>query len=73
MPRGRDLRVRDHLQANEHILLPRTKISANTEEEETRMKKNWGPIGRVQQALVDPGGTDPLSFHCKEREVVAAL
>ena len=30
-------------------------------------------LGSTQWAMLDPIGTGPLSFHCKEWEVVAAL
>ena len=36
--------------------------------------KSDGPIlGSTQKVMLDLGGTNPLSFHCQEREVIAAL
>ena len=36
-------------------------------------KKVMVQLGSTQWAMLDPIGTGPLSFHCKELEAVAAL
>jgi hypothetical protein len=46
------------------------KIKQNMKE---KKQKVMVQLGSTQPAVLDQGGTDPLSFHCQEREVVAAL
>ena len=38
-----------------------------------KMIKSDGSIRTSPSDHADPDGTDPLSFHCQEREVIAAL